>query len=391
MSKRIVFIVQGEGRGHFTQAIAAYEILSKGGYHVAAVLVGSSRRREIPEFVRERINAPFFNFESPNFVTDSKNRSIHLGRSVFNTLFHIRKYLKSIRFIQQNVHKAEADTVINFYEPLAGICKKYYQWKIPMLSIAHQFLYLHPEFEFPSGANTVQKNVIRFYTKFVSIGADAIMALSFYPFKTQQYRNISVTPPLLRSCIKEQEIYTGNHFLIYLVNAGYMEAVITWHKKHPDIIIHCFTDSKMVKGSWQYDDRLTFHSLHDQRFLKYMASARGIMTTAGFETVCEAMYLNKPVLMVPVEGHFEQWCNARDGAKAGAGIYAENFNIDPLIALTDHSIETSNHFKDWVDKTQDILRSFVQNEPINHKTQTPPLILNISKVAENEISTQSIV
>ena len=31
-------------------------------------------------------------------------------------------------------------------------------------------------------------------------------------------------------------------------------------------------------------------------------------STAGFESVCEAMYLGKPILMVPA--HIEQDCNA---------------------------------------------------------------------------------
>ena len=45
-------------------------------------------------------------------------------------------------------------------------------------------------------------------------------------------------------------------------------------------------------------------------FLEYMAGCKGYATTAGFESVCEAMYLQKPVLMVPT--HIKQECNALD-------------------------------------------------------------------------------
>ena len=39
------------------------------------------------------------------------------------------------------------------------------------------------------------------------------------------------------------------------------------------------------------------------------------------------MYLGKPVFMVPVEGHYEQYCNSRDAFKAGAGLYDKSFKI----------------------------------------------------------------
>lgn len=52
-----------------------------------------------------------------------------------------------------------------------------------------------------------------------------------------------------------------------------------------------------------------------------MGGCKAYLTTAGFESVCEALYLGKPVLMVPV--HVEQECNAWDAQKVGAGVRAD--------------------------------------------------------------------
>lgn len=71
------------------------------------------------------------------------------------------------------------------------------------------------------------------------------------------------------------------------------------------------------------DDCLSFHQLDDTLFLRYMSGAKAYATTAGFESVCEAMYLNKPVLMVPT--HIEQACNAYDASLTGAGVVADCF------------------------------------------------------------------
>ena len=53
-------------------------------------------------------------------------------------------------------------------------------------------------------------------------------------------------------------------------------------------------------------------------FLNQMAACKAYASTAGFESICEAMYLGKPILRVPA--HIEQDCNAFDAVNSGAGI-----------------------------------------------------------------------
>ena len=77
------------------------------------------------------------------------------------------------------------------------------------------------------------------------------------------------------------------------------------------------------------DDTLSFHQLDDVKFLRYMAGCKAYATTAGFESVCEAMYLGKPLLMVPA--HIEQDCNAYDAFRSGAGVISEEFDLERLL------------------------------------------------------------
>jgi len=80
---------------------------------------------------------------------------------------------------------------------------------------------------------------------------------------------------------------------------------------------------------------------------------RGYISTAGFESICEAMYLKKPVMMIPVEGQYEQACNAIDGEISGAGIKGASFDISKLMDyLPNHT--QYNDFKHWVEKTESI-------------------------------------
>ena len=60
-----------------------------------------------------------------------------------------------------------------------------------------------------------------------------------------------------------------------------------------------------------------------------MSGCKAYATTGGFESVCEAMYMQKPVMMVPT--HIEQECNVMDAIRSGAGVTANEFDLDKLL------------------------------------------------------------
>ena len=73
------------------------------------------------------------------------------------------------------------------------------------------------------------------------------------------------------------------------------------------------------------------------------------MGSAGFESVCEALYLGKPALVVPTEGQLEQKLNAWDADRshaARAGSYADldDFWSDPRAPTA----ERVASFRAWV-------------------------------------------
>ena len=49
---KCLFIVQGEGRAHLTQAITLEEMLLRNGHEVVEVLVGESSSRILPGFFK---------------------------------------------------------------------------------------------------------------------------------------------------------------------------------------------------------------------------------------------------------------------------------------------------------------------------------------------------
>lgn len=79
---KVLFVVQGEGRGHLTQAIAMEDLLRRNGHEVVEVLVGKSNSRSLPGFFNRSIKAPIKRFLSPNFLPTPANKRVSLFRSV---------------------------------------------------------------------------------------------------------------------------------------------------------------------------------------------------------------------------------------------------------------------------------------------------------------------
>lgn len=352
---RILFVIQGEGRGHLTQALSLRQKLVGEGHEVVGVLVGKSPARRLPAFFLDKIGVPVYPFESPNFLPTAKNKQVNLAASIVYNLARLPKYLLSVRFINRMIRETEADVVVNFYELLTGFTYFLFRPKALMICIAHQYLFLHPDFKFPD-ENRLELAMLRFFTRLTAIGAAKKLALSFRKMREYGPEGLIVVPPLLRHEVLDIKSKQGEYLFGYLLNSGFSEEIIDWHRAHPEQELHFFWDRKTETAEFKVDERLSFHQLDDLLFLYYMSGAKAYATTAGFESVCEAMYLGKPILMVPT--HIEQACNAYDAALSGAGIVADCFDLDRLSELSkNHSGNMS--FRHWV-KQADwlILREF---------------------------------
>jgi uncharacterized protein (TIGR00661 family) len=348
---KFLFIVQGEGRGHMTQAISMTQILGEMGHEVCAVCIGKSRRREIPEFVSRNINSPMYLFDSPNFVTDKSQKSINLSKTIWGNLLKFKTFKKSLEQIDQLVITNKPDVILNFYDVLGGIYNALFRPKCQFWVIGHQYLIHHPKFPFATG-HPLQKLLFKINTHITSLGADLLLALSFRPMQTHNIENLLVLPPLLRKEVKKLNPTQGGFFLAYMVNPGYADEVIQAAFDNPDIKIEAFWDKKNEpKIKWPLPN-LTFHQVDDVLFLEKMAACKGLLSTAGFESVCEAMYLGKHVLMVPVAGQYEQACNAIDAQISGVGTIAEKFDVRKLESALVNSASQKKENRDWVDSFQ---------------------------------------
>lgn len=348
---KYIFIVQGEGRGHLTQAITLSRLLRGRGHTLIKVMVGKSPQRKIPAFFESEINASVEYFESMNFMPSAENRRPSMLKTVMFNSMEMHRFFPSMQKLRDVIRTSDADVVVNFYELMAGMSYFFYGIDVPMVCIGHQYLFLHKDFGLPH-LKYPGSPALDFFTKMTSIGCVKHLALSFREMPSDPHHNIVVVPPLLRPEVMELHPVSGDYIHGYMLNSGFARDVREWHAEHPEVPLRFFWDNWEAEKITKIDDTLSFYQLDDKEFLRQMAGCRAYASTAGFESVCEAMWLGKPILMVP--SHIEQEINAFDAMRSGAGVCADSFDLSRLIDFAE-GFATDPRFREWVSQASSII------------------------------------
>ncbi len=344
---RILFIVQGEGRGHITQALSMKQQLSCAGHEIVACLIGQKNAEAFTLSAKEKLGIPVQFFASPNLVYNQNGAGLSLQKTLYKNLVAFPEYIGSLKRIKAWIKEYKPDLILNFYDFLAGVYQIFNPLSaIPMVCIAHQYLLLHPSFEFPRG-KFFDRLLLNTNTRITALRARKLFALSISPVETSG-RIVSI-PPLMREEVLAEKSGRYNYFLAYFTNPDLLEQLKSWQLHHAETEIHCFIKHSHEDEIYQPQKNLFVHKLDPVKFLKMMANSRGLISTAGFESVCEAIYLEKPVMMVPVPRHFEQACNAKDAERLGAGIARESFILDDFLTYIENYDSTLlSNFRSWL-------------------------------------------
>lgn len=343
---RILFLVQGEGRGHLTQALSLAQILQTAGHEVTGAIVGVTTERNVPTFFSEKFPAAIIPVFSPGLVYDTGTNALEPTKTAIRAIRAIRPFWRSLKQVRAIIDTHRPDVVVNFYEMLGGMTYAFLRPSVPMLCIAHQYMAFHPDFQCPKGL-WFYRQAFKLNTLLTCFGAHELLALSFDKQVDAPKQRVRIVPPLLRREITNIKPAAGDSLLAYVTQPGLKTELLKAHKQHPEIRMDGFHSGVSVLNQL-VDDTLSFHAIDGQRFLEFMARCKAVVTTAGFESVCEAAYLGKPALMIPQQNHYEQACNAIDAQRAGVGKAADQFDLDQLLAyLPEYDMQLSERFRAW--------------------------------------------
>ena len=339
---KFLFVIQGEGRGHFSQAIALQQKLQANGHEVEQVLIGKSPFRKIPDYVTLGFKDKIQYFDSPNFLPTKRYTPLLL--SIVYNLWHAKRYFAAMRFLKKAINQSKANRIINFYEPLLGLTYKRYALVKPMICVAHQYTYLHKEYAFPK-CFFLRKYFLKRLTQITAWGAMRKIGLSFEFMPDLPQQNLYIIPPLLRQDIlnaKSGHIAQKDYYLVYLLNHGFLQD-IEHHILKKNIIVFSAQEKTMR------NPHIHFQKMANQAVVNALLSAQAVVTTAGFEMVAEAMFLDKPLLLIPV--NFEQKTNAFSAQRIGKVIVANKIDMTIFEQFVENA-HSNDTFAQWVLREQ---------------------------------------
>lgn len=349
---RVLFVVNGEGRGHLSQALALGELLLEAGHRVVGVMVGEHTHGSIPGFFQAGFGVDPVPFAGPRLVPDARLRSISRVNTFTHNVVRIPRYGRALARLRGEIRRLRPDLILNFYDLLGGLAFR--GGDVPavrMISLSSLHYLADHEHAGPPEATWIERAMLRFLNRMTAPAGATRVALSFRPLDEEEAppeTRPRILPPILRRAVLEAEPTSGEHLLVYLLHAGHARELARWHEAHPDVVVHGFWDRRGAAERTEVRPRLTFHRISDSLFLDLMRGCRGLVTTAGFQAVAEAMWLGKPALMVPTGGHSEQRWNAREAVAAGAGITADRFDPGALLAHAEARSPRPGGYREWV-------------------------------------------
>lgn len=345
---RIIFFLQGEGRGHLTQALTLKSIFESAGHEVVAAFVGRSERREVPSFFAEAFPDALFTYQSPNFVTDAQDQGILLGKSIVQNVRKMPTFWRELATIHQHLEALKPDVVFNFYDILPSVYHLLYRPKHPFVCIANQYMIHHPDYATPRGYAR-NKALMKLFSWATAWRSTQKWALSLENVSHIPRKKLFVMPPLIRDEVRTMPIGKKEDFFLgYVVNNGYAEQLLAWQKSHPETRIHFFWDNRDVPEIYEPQPNFTFHRVDQAQYQALLEKCKAIVGTAGFQTTCEAMYLQKPFIVLAVANQYEQLCNATFIHQKGYGIHVDSLNLDAFLAQ-ENTFATKEYDAAWFD------------------------------------------
>ena len=317
---RILYGVVGEGMGHAMRSRVILEELTR-RHQVQVVVSGRAydylKARASERLAVEKIWGYSIVYE------DNKVRS-------FKTLLEnvkgaVRGWPQNVRAYFDLAEKFQPDVVISDFESWSYLFAK--RHRLPVISVDNMQIIdrclhapallkgLGAEMKVTQGI--VKAKVARAFHYYIT---------TFFQAPIRKQRT-SLHPPILRPEILAARPETGGHLLVYQTS--------TSSRSLPKLLagsgLACrvYGLRRDIKADVR-DGNILYRPFSEAGFIDDLRTARGVIASAGFTLMGEAVYLRRPMLAVPVKKQFEQVLNARYLEAEGYGLGADTLTASRL-------------------------------------------------------------
>jgi uncharacterized protein (TIGR00661 family) len=331
----VLYGFQSTGNGHFSRALTLVPRLKTAGMDLDVISSGTtseSASRRHPDL------EPYKAFHGLNFKYGDGGIS-YLGTLAAFRPFQLWDDYQSI--------DGPYDLVITDFEPISAWWGR--MNGVKTIGIAHQYTFWgdapRPPFRDPF-AELVFQNYAP---------VDVPLGLHW------QRCTPTTLPPIIRPEIREAEVSTAEHVLVYL--PAYIEETIDAIFSAPELAVHNIIAYPNRKDYVPEGENVVIKEFSSTGFIKDLASARAVVCCAGFTLLSECLYLGKPVISVPIWGQYEQTCNVVALEEWGLGESIQSPRPDVVAGLIEDAKPVSHALPDPTDKIVEWLSRGMKETP----------------------------
>lgn len=311
---RILYGIQSTGNGHITRSSKIISKLIKSGCDVDILLSGNNSQVNLKFPVKYTFDGFTFNYSESGEV------------NYFKTILNI-KILQFIKDIKLDV--SSYDIVISDFEPItAWACKISGR---DCIGISNQCSFLSD--------NTPRPNSRKYLSEFVLRNMAPVTKPIGLHF--EKYDDFIFTP-IIKEIFIKSTINDYGYYSVYLPTYK-IENIVSKLVR----IKGKFEIFSNVNKNIKYKNCIVKKIQRDS-FEESLINCHGVITSAGFQTPSESLFLGKKLMVIPIVGQYEQECNTVALKKLGVFTGTTN-DIDKFIS-SDNIIKMN-----WKDSSDEII------------------------------------
>lgn len=315
---KILYGVVGDGMGHAIRSSVILDKLIADGHEVHIVVSGRAYdflKARFPEVSR---------IWGLTIVT--RDNELKNTRTVAqNVKEAVRGWPANIKQYFEVESRFSPDLVISDFETWTWLFAK--RHRLPLICIDNiQVINRCNHSPEVLGPDTKNFGIIRSVVQAKCPKASHYLITTFF-YPPVRKKHTTLVPPILRHTILEAEPIDGEHLLVYQTQESF-------HKlpkllKNIDRPVYVYGLRKDLTAD-VHDENLIFRPFSETQFVQDLRSCAGIIASAGFTLIGEALHLKKPYLATPVKRQFEQILNGKYLQHLGYGMYNDDIDLDTI-------------------------------------------------------------
>lgn len=303
---RILYALSGQGRGHTSRVMAISSALRVRGHELCFICGGTARA------ILEEQGEPII--PVPALRHEVEANRLRLWKTLKANWKHVVLMPWHVRRLAERMAAFEPDLLITDFEVYSVRAAR--KLGVPVLSLNHQQVVTETTYQLPKQYRHGSLLTGVVINAIAPSKSSHTILTSFFFLPLKNPETTTLVPPIIRPEVQNLTVRQGEHVLVYLNDSAGVEHVLeALEEVDADFILYNVPDP----GRSADYPNLTFKEPSLGSFLEDLASCKALVSTAGYTLISEALYLGKPMLVMPNRGIFEQTINALFLEREGLG------------------------------------------------------------------------